>query len=290
VSSGHDGGHPQAPGDAPPRARTALAVARGDLRDGVAGIEHFLQVLVSRRVGPRVLARSIPEVLAGLFTLLGSVDALAGAIRLELGNDPEGVEAADGLLAHAEARVREITTALEPHAAASSIDARERLAVETVVRGVAGELGTLVRLVDLFGATVTSETTTIDLGDAIAQRRDRPGDTPVLAQVDVRVADLTVGDARLVLDLLELAVATVVRAGLREPRIVVELGAEGFPVFTVCTPTGKVTEGSGGNGQTIYVVLRDELPGEAAFVRAAARHAGIELNMADDRRLVTIAL
>jgi hypothetical protein len=200
------------------------------------------------------------------------------------------VEAAAGLLAHAEARVREITTVLEPHARASSIDARERLAVETVVRGVAGELGTLVRLVDLFGATVTSETTTIDLGDALAQRRDRSDSTPVLAQVDVRVADLTVGDARLVLDLLELAVGTVVRGGLPEPRIVVELGAEGFPVFTIRPPSGKVSEGSGGNGQTIHVVLRDELPGEAAFVRAAARHAGIDFQIADDRREVKIAL
>ena len=43
-------------------------------------------------------------------------------------------------------------------------------------------------------------------------------------------------------------------------------------------------------GQTIHVVLRDELPGEVAFVRAAARHAGIDFQIADDRREVKIAL
>jgi hypothetical protein len=61
-------------------------------------------------------------------------------------------------------------------------------------------------------------------------------------------------------------------------------------VFTVGTPTEKVKLGSGGNGQALDIVLREELPGEDLFVRAAARHAGIELRISDDRRCVTIAL
>jgi hypothetical protein len=260
------------------------------VRDGVASIEHFLQVLVSRRVGPRVLARGIPEVLGGLAPLSGALTALAAAIRAELAADLEGVASARELLAHADSRVTELAAALAAHTDAASIDARERLALEAVVRRVAGELSTIVRLVDLLGITVTSETTTIDLGDALAQRRTRPGATQVVVQVDVHVPELTVGDARLVLDLLDFAVATVVRAGVPKPRIGVERGAEGFPVFTVQAPQAEVQERSSGDGKVLEVVLREELPGEGAFVRAAARHGGIEMRVAEDQRSATIAL
>jgi hypothetical protein len=282
------------------RAADALAIARGEVRDGVASIEHFLEVLGSRRVGPRVLARGVPEVLAGCVPLRAALTALVDALDVELAADAEGLDASRSLLAHAAARIDELAAALEAQRGAS-LDARERLALEAVVRRVAGELGTVVRLVDLLGAAVTSETTTIDLGDALAHRRLRPrqGATRILASVDVRVSELTVGDARMVLDLLELAVTTVVRAGVAAPCIVVDLGPEGFPVFRVDDgarghdprpqrdSTGMPPEAA---GQVLEVVLRDELPREPDVVRAAARRAGIALAITPDRRAVTIAL
>ncbi len=273
------------------RSADALALARGDVRDGIASIEHFLQVLGSRRVGPRVLARGIPEVLAGCGPLRAALATLAAALAVELASDPQGVEAVHSLLTHASARVDDLATTLEG-SASLSLDARERLRLESAVRGVAGELGTVLRLADLLGAPVTSETTTIDLGDALAQRRTHPrsGATKILASVEVRVTELTVGDARLVLDLLELAVATIVRAGVTAPRIVVELGPEGFPVFTVDAASGGAKHGSGADGQVLDVVLRAELPRESDVIRAAARHAGIALTIAADRQTVTVAL
>jgi hypothetical protein len=266
----------------------ALAIARGDVRDGVASIEHFLAVLGSRRVGPRVLARGIPEVLAGCTTLCASLASLAPALGAELAADPAGLAATQELLAHAVTRVGELATVLAANRSAS-LDARERLALEAIVRRIAGDLGAVVRLVDLLGAAVTSETTTIDLGDAFAQRRAQPraGATPIVVAVEVRVSDLTVGDARLMLELLEHAVAIVLRAGVGRPGIVVDLGPDGFPVFAIgAAPEGQGSEG----GQAMHVVLRDELPRESDVVRAAARHAGIELAIAADRRGVTIAL
>ena len=273
------------------RASDVLAIARGDVRDGVASIEHLLQVLGSRRVGPRVLARSLPEVLAGCAPLRVSLAALAEALRVELAADAAGIEATRGLLAHATARVDELALTLAAHAGASTLDARERLALEAIVRPIAADLGTVVHLVDLLGAPVTSETTTIDLGDALAQRRARPraGSTAVLAAVDVRVQELVVGDARMVLDLLELAIAVVFRAGVTTPRVVVDAGPEGFPVLTVDAAPGAVEQGSG-DGQVLFVVLRPELPRERDVVRAAARHAGIAFTVAEDRRRVSIAL
>ncbi len=278
---GGTAGRPPAPGD-------TLAIARGDVRDGVASIEHFLQVLASRRVGPRVLSRGIPEVLAGCTPLHTALASLARSLAAELASDTAGLDAVTALLAHATSRLHELEAALVAHASVS-LDARERLALEAVVRRVAADLGAVVRLVDLLGAAVTSETTTIDLDDALAQRRarPRPGTTPVLVSVDVRVSELTVGDARLVLELLDHAVATVVRAGVPAPRIAVDLGPDGFPLFTVAEPPPGVT---GERTQAIHVVLREELPREADVVRAAARHAGIDLAIAGDRRTVTIAL
>jgi hypothetical protein len=271
------------------RASDVLALARGDVRDGIASVEHFLQVLGSRRVGPRVIARGIPEVLAGCAPLRASLGALSEALRVELAGDPEGIEASLGLLAHAAARVDELARTFAASAGASSLDARERLALEAVVRRVAADLGTVLRLVDLLGAPVTSETTTIDLGDALAQRRARPraGATPVPASVDVRAQELVVGDARFVLDLLELAVAVVLRAGVITPRVVVDLGPDGFPVLTVDAAPGKPREA---DAQVLHVVLRDELPRESDVVRAAARHAGIAFTISEDRQRVSIAL
>jgi hypothetical protein len=277
----------------PVHASDALRIARGDVRDGVASIENFLQVLGSRRVGPRVLARGVPEVLAGCAPLHRALASLGEAFAAELTADAEGLAAARSLLTHAAGRVDELAGVLSAHGGASSLDARERLALESIVRRVAGELGSVVRLADLLGAGVTSETTTIDLGDALAQRRARPrtGATQVLATVEVRERELTVGDARLVLDLLELAVTVVFRAGVTAPRVVVDLGAEGFPVFTVGEARPEV-EGyaSARHHQTLDVVLREELPHESDVVVAAARHAGIAMTIAGDRRTVVIAL
>jgi hypothetical protein len=274
------------------RPSDALALARGDVRDGVASIEHFREMLASRRVGPRGLARAVPEMEEGCAPLRASLATLEQALEVELAADPEGLSAVRGLLAHAAARVDQLARALAERRD-RPLDARERLGLEGVVVPVAGDLGRVVRLVDLLGAPVTSDTTTIDFGDALSQRRPAPRSaTQVLATVEVKTDELAVGDARLVLELLEFAVATVARAGVEFPRIVVDSGADGLPVFTVDAGPrpAKVSESSGVAHRIFDVVMRDELPREADVVRAAARKLGIELTIAPDRQRVAIAL
>lgn len=274
------------------RASDALTIARGEVRDGVAAIEHFLQVLASRRVGSRMLARTLPEMAAGCEPLQGALGTLADAVALELADDPDGVAAVRELLAHADARVAELFAALAAHEG-EAIDARVRLALEAIVRRVAGELGAVVRLVEMLGAPVTSETTAIDFADALSARRSaaaRPGATVVHAAVEQHTTELCVGDARLVLELLELSLATVVRAGVGTPRIVVESGPEGFPIFTVEAAREKIAVGNGAGRLVFDAVLGDELPREAEVMRAAARHAGISLTIESGGRKVTIAL
>jgi hypothetical protein len=274
------------------RPADALALARGDVRDGVASIANFREMLASRRVGPRGLAGALPQVEEGCGPLRDSLETLERALEVELAADPEGVSAVQGLIAHAIAQVDALAQALAARRG-RPIDARERLGLEAVVLPVAGDLARVVRLVDLLGAPVTSDTTTIDFGDALSERNPAPRSaTQVLATVEVRAEELAVGDARLVLELLEFAVATVARAGVPFPRIVVEGSAEGLPVFTIDAGPRppKVSVGSGVEQRIFDVVMRDELPREADVVRAAARKLGIALTIAEDRRTVTIAL
>ena len=143
-----------------PRLRRAGRSRAASVRDGVAAIEHFLQVLASRRVGPRVLARSVPEVRGGCAPLrlaLGALElALAGDRRRSRGRRRRAHPARSRL------RARERAGAGALRAWDATMDARERLALEAVVRRVAGELSAVVRLVDLLGAPATTETTTID--------------------------------------------------------------------------------------------------------------------------------
>jgi hypothetical protein len=268
------------------RPSDALAQARGDVRDGAASIEHLLQVLGSRRVGPRVLGRALPEVHAGCAELLASLGALERALAPEMEADPEGLAAVRALLEHAAARVGALAAALTGRDRAA-LDARERLALEAVVRPIAGELATLVRLVDLLGAHITGETTPIDFADALAGRRptQRGAGKTVVAAVEIRTGELQVSDTAMILELLAFAVAAVVRAGVTAPRIVVETGADGFPVFTVGDADGLAPAA----GRQLEVPLGDPLPREVEVLRAAARHAGIKVEIADDGRRLTIA-
>jgi hypothetical protein len=271
------------------RGPEALALARGDVRDGVAAIEHFLAVLASRRVGPRMLLRAVPEVEAGCAPLLAALAALGDALAAELGPDAEGLASVQALLTHAEGRVAELSAALTAHGGAA-MDARVRLGVEAIVRRIAGELSEVLRLVDMVAAPVTLDTTAIDLADALDARRAglRPGTAAVVhAPVELRTADLAMGDARLVMAFLEQAVAAVHRAGVNAPCLVVESGPEGYPVFTV-------SAGPPGPGALRFdALLREELPPAAhaaGVVQAAARHAGIRWETTESGRRVTLAL
>lgn len=277
------------------RGPDPLSIARGDARDGVAAIEHFREVLVSRRVGPRMLAQALPEMAAGCGPLRAALDALGGALCEKIAGDAEGVAAVRGLIAHAVRCVDELDAALAAHKG-SAVDARVRLALEAVVRRVTRDLGATLSLTGLLAAPITSETITIDFADALAARRAAPASpagkravaapTEVLAAVEIRTAELAVSDAQLLLDLLDHAVATVARAGVRSPRVVVETGPEGFPLFTVEAAAITMV---GSNAPTFRAPLREELPHEAAVVRAAARHAGLRMTVAEDGRRVTIA-
>ncbi|HEY4116924.1 MAG TPA: hypothetical protein VGM56_03660, partial [Byssovorax sp.] len=108
-----------------------LSLLRGGVRDGVAAIENLANVLASRRVGPKVIARALPEVRGGCVALGGSFDRLRAELRVLLADDPAGVDAADEMLGRAAARVVELAAELE-RLESLPLDARQRLALDSL--------------------------------------------------------------------------------------------------------------------------------------------------------------
>lgn len=283
----------------------ALAASRGKVRDGVSAVENLDQLLGSRRVGPRQLPHAILGVQEGCVSLLDALTELEGAMKTHLTDDAEGMASVASILAHASGLVNELVDTLKGREKAA-IDARERLRLEAIVHRIAVELDTVMRLTDLLSASATLRSTVIDLGDVLAERRPPTRTlTPVLAMVELRAPAL-VGDARIVLELLEFAVATVVRAGVVAPRIVADRGADELLVITIAPspapPTGRAatatatasgstpTESNPRTTRILDVSLRAELPFQGDVVRAAARRAGISYAVAADGRSVTISL
>jgi hypothetical protein len=273
-----------------------LTDARGAVREGVTAIENLAQLLRSRMVGPRQLGHALPEMRLGCVSLAQAIAELKVAMTGYLASDPAGLAAFLGMLTHASVRVDELGAAIrskEP----TPMDARERLALESIVRGIGGELDSMLRLIDLVGVATTMRTADIDLSALLAERR-RPSQrlTPVHAIIELRAPTFR-ADARVVLELLEFAVATVVRAGVESPRIVADLaGVPDEPLLITVGPAPP--RGAGGvtlksaedlkNIRILDVSLRPELPHEAEVVQAAARFSGFSFKVADDRKSVTI--
>lgn len=273
-----------------------LTDARGAVREGVTAIENLAQLLRSRTVGPRQLGHALPEMRLGCVHLAEAIAEVKRAMTNYLASDPAGLAAFLGMLGHASARVDELGAAIrakEP----TPLDARERLALESIVRRIGGELDSMLRLVDLVGVATTMRTADIDLSALLAERR-RPSQrlTPVHAIIELRAPTFR-ADARVVLELLEFAVATVVRAGVESPRIVADLaGVPDEPLLITVGPApprgvGGVTLKSAEDLKNIRILdvsLRPELPHEAEVVQAAARFSGFSFKVADDRKSVTI--
>lgn len=256
-----------------------LAAARGAVRDGVAAVEGLAQLLGSRRVGPRGVARALPEVRDGCAALRASLGALDEVIAAEVAGDAEAAAAAGATLAHAALEVERIEAELGGRGAdarPAAIDARRRLALEASVRRAAGELAGALELVDLLCASLDPRPTAIDLADVL---RERSATGPPLApavQVSAACerAEGLEADARVVGGLIELALGAARVAGLESLRITSRRRADGRV---------EVRVDGGGTGRAGADAIALELPARADgacaldVARAVARRAGIGL-------------
>jgi len=206
-----------------------LAAARGAVRDGAAAVDSFAQLLGSRRVGPRGIARALPEVREGCTTLRAALEELDGAFAQDLSAHAGSAAAASAVLSVAGAEVAvleaELTRAEDDGgrkgagkakgAPERPLDARQRLALEALVRRTSRELGVALYLTDLLSAALDLRPTPLSLTDLLRAR----GATVAQAQPAVRVvvqceagsADGLDADPHVVGPLLEIAVAVASR-------------------------------------------------------------------------------
>jgi hypothetical protein len=251
-----------------------LASLRGAVRDGVAAIENLANVLASRRVGPRVIERALPEVRGGCLALTGALERLRGALPEILVGDAPGIDAANEMLEHAGLRVAALASDLERRES-DPLDARERLALDALVRGISAELAGLVRLLDLLGVAANPRTTALELSDLLSQKRPFKGapSVPITVNVDLGTQPTLVGDAYVVLDLLIFALAIAARTGIVNPFLGVTVSADAHIVIVVGRPPEVLAPTA--EKRVIEVPSRTPLPRENEVLTALARRAGI---------------
>jgi hypothetical protein len=292
-----------------------FAVARGAARDGAAAIEGFAQLLGSRRVGPRAVARALTEVREGCATLGQALEDLERSLGEILERDPEAARAAHVLLKDARTNAEVLFTALLSHEKAA-IDARVRLALENRVVRIASEISGALWLADLLAAAASPRPTPLGLADMLADRfrafdamappsskrsasaRSSASDPPKpvspvplkgarLIHVAVRLdgpSQLT-GDSRVVSGLLEFAVSTAARAGVDAPALTTA-DRDGHLILRI----GPAPQPSQAPPRIALFSLRECGPHAADIARAAARLSGFELDIDQSLGGVTITL
>lgn len=268
-----------------------LAAARGAVRDGAAAVESFAQLLGSRRVGPRGISRALPEVQEGCAVLRAALGELDAALAEELAGDDDAVEASRAVLAHAGAEAARLEAELdgEPigpgrRAARAKapverpLDARQRLALEAVVRHASRELAGALLLVDLLVAAIDLRPTPLNLTDVLRERGSQRSPGQPSARIEVACGgdcDNIEADPRVIGGLIELAAGVLIGAGAPRARLSAQRRADGRLAVTLASGAGAVPPGT----VDVDVPLRDGGPRARGIARAAARRAGIELTV-----------
>ncbi len=255
-----------------------LKVTLGDVRDGAAALDHFAQALASRRVGPRVLADSIPEVARGIAPLCDAISALSAALAARLPEDSAHA-AFEELVEHTLIRLHEVEGALSGRGD-FPVDARERLAIEAIVKDVAAETAAFVHLAGVLVSAATPQVTWIDLREALSERRPKqvevapndkaPAKAPkhrfptITAHVDAPSHLPMEIDPQLFLGLLDRAVAITARAVIARPA-----GAE--PRSTSARSALAITAGYDAGGALLLNIRAAPPPSPGADAAGARR-------------------
>lgn len=265
-----------------------LAAARGAVRDGVAAVESFAQLLGSRRVGPRGIVRALPEVKEGCETLRAALADLSEALAEQLGGDVDAVDAARAVIAHASAEVARLEAELDggddparkggrtKAPPERTIDARQRLALEGQVRRASRELEGALLLLELLAASIDLRPTPLNLTDVLRERSSAVvralSATRVAVDCDDDCDNIDV-DPRVMGGLLEIAVGMLGHTGVANPRISANRREDGRVAVVIGPQRGAAPPGR----VELDLPLRDGGPRSRAVASAVARRAGVEL-------------
>lgn len=256
--------------------------ALGALRDALAVLRNFDQLLRSTRVGPKALGRVIPDVHASCGGLRNAARTLLDELNVAL---PNGAEAIEAVWHFMNPRVTELEREL---AAASSraVNAKHRLALERAVVGLSADLDTARALIDLLGNSTWGPRVWLNTFELLHQSSQafEPGPqrlAPVRATLldPLRSAELLV-NARAALALLAILVSSVqVRNHKARPCIVVRTeDAE-------CRIRIGVPEGP---GREVLVARRRLVEPTMACVSLAAQSMGSQIQCGEHASFVDL--
>lgn len=250
-----------------------VALSRGTLREGVAALEAFGDLLGLRRVGPRALERAKSDTFDACGSLLAALGPFEHTLIVALGKTPEA-EAAIRLLGdRVRSHVAPIAEALGDPA---PISARRRLALEAVFRRHRTEFKDCVALCDLAVAAATAAPADLDVVELLEQRAsDRPGETPVVRiGIDVVRSVVVRADRHVLLGLIETAVAFACRAGATTARLVAGTNDEGVNVIRLsAAPRGWALP-----KRTISMPMRGEVDLATDVARVVASRSALAVN------------
>ncbi|MRG91681.1 hypothetical protein [Polyangium spumosum] len=251
-----------------------LSIARGAVREGLAALEGFSDLLGSRRIGPRALAQAKAEMVPACEALREAFAGLEQAFVASLSADEEALDQARALAAHAGACVAALAAALADGGPLS--DARRRLALEAAVRKHGAELRDAFALGEFFAAAVSPTPTELDLVDVLEQRfgGNRAAEEGALRiVVEAPRPSWLVADRHVLGGLVELAAPIASRRGAVAARLGVARSAGGGLVVRL-SPSSR-------NGAPARLVLnvtaRGEVPNALDIARVAARRAKLGL-------------
>jgi hypothetical protein len=205
-----------------------IHVARGSVRDGLAALQNFENLLRSPRIGPRSLGRMVGELRdccepigEALGTLIGEIavrEPAAGVVPQLADYASTCMTQLDGALLRADRR---------------EFGAKARLALESEVHQITGELGTLRRLLDLLEAATCARMAELEAGalveaslNALCGERPAPGPVVQVHVVQLPSALAVHTDPRVAMQLLGIGVGVVADGGAKAVRIEVSVRDE----------------------------------------------------------------
>lgn len=214
------------------RGACDVALSRGALREGVAALEAFGDLLGLRRVGPRALDRAKSDTYDACGSLVDALGPFEQTLIVALGKTPEAEQAMRALCTRIRAHVAPIAEALRDPA---PISARRRLALEAVFRKHRSEFKDCVALCDLAVATATAMPVELDLVELLEQTYPERALDAAVARVGIDVVRAVSfrADRHVLAGIVEVSVAFVCRGGSTQVRLVAGTNDDGVNVIRV---------------------------------------------------------
>jgi hypothetical protein len=249
-----------------------VSLSRGALREGVAALEAFGDLLGLRRVGPRALERAKSDTFDACGALVAALGPFERTLVVALGKDASTEATVRALCDRIRSHVLPIVESLSGDA---PISARRRLGLEAVFRKHRAEFKACVALCDLAVAAAAAVPVELDVVDLLEHlHEDRAAETPVVrVGIDVTQPVTIRADRHVLTGLVEAAVAFVCRGGTTDMRLVARANDDG--TYVICL--GPAPRDGASPKRTFSVPLRGEVDLALDVARLVAPRSGLEV-------------